>query len=176
MICNKLTWFRGETTLEASFQRKLLNGRRTVEKAGPRGTLVDFKINGPFRHEYFVNESAPHVTHEDHDPEYQHYKKKLARHMNDMMWRLESETHMKNIQLLGSLTTGLRWSVYGMTHQGYMSFFDRLESVAIPSARRGMRSLINAMKLVMRVYNHLEKQCDEALEAGERTQPEEPTF
>lgn len=57
-----------------------------------------------------------------------------------------------------------------MTYKGYMSFFTLHEEISIPDTRRQLDLLIKAMKLVMRVYNHLEEQYASALDAGGRDQ------
>lgn len=95
VVCDKLMWLRGETILEASCQRKLLASNQTTQKAGPGGPKVDFKINGPHKCKYFVNESAPHTKHPDFGAKYRHDRNKIGRHLNDMMWRLESKTKME---------------------------------------------------------------------------------
>lgn len=133
---------RLETTLEASFQRKVLASNETTQKAGPGSLKVDLKISGLHKCEYFVNESAPHATHDDFRAKYRHDRNKLGRHLNDITWRLESKTRIEtqmdssNFQLLSSLTSGLRGSVYRITHKGYISFFTLHEEVSIPDTAR----------------------------------------
>lgn len=137
--------------------------------------MVDMKVVGPFDCEFFVMESAPTANHSDSGNKYWKDRNKLGRHMNDMLWYLEKKSNpptqcgSSGFQMLGSLTTGIHWSVFGMTHQGYLSFLTLQEKVSIPKSRRDIRSLINAMKLAMRVHTFLDLQGRAAYLAGSKS-------
>ena len=108
-----------------------------------------------------MEESAPNASHSDSGAKYDKDRNKLAGHLKDMLWRLEAETNLaaqrdpSKFQLLGSLTTGLHWSVLGTSRRGYISFLTLHEKVSVPDTRRGMSGLTDAMRLVMRVHNFL---------------------
>ena len=85
---------RGEITLEASHQRKIRSWDSCSKENRPCGPLVDMKIDGPHDCEYFVVESAKHALHEDSGEKYDKDRNRLARHMNDMLWRLDGKRNM----------------------------------------------------------------------------------
>ncbi|KAL9597962.1 MAG: hypothetical protein Q9219_004793 [cf. Caloplaca sp. 3 TL-2023] len=147
---------------------------RYVSKDRPRGSYVDLKMVGPHQCEYFVMDSAPRTSQSSSGSEYDTDKGKTLRHLHDEFWLAETRTKLdlqhesSGFQFLGALTAGLDLTVFGMTHVGYMSFLSQHDQVSIPDAPRNMRGLLDAMELVMKIFNLLGKQVNLAFKAGAR--------